>query len=100
MNRFLVIRFEFYKSFYYALLLCKSKTEGTEYRITIMNGDLEKQLCNNNRIREINGCLQVERSGNKLQDQLKAEIASVLGALLGKPVKEVEIPGQRIAERA
>jgi hypothetical protein len=90
MNRFLVIGFELYKSFYYSLILCKAKTDGIEYRITIMNGDIEKQMSNNNTIKEINGFLQVEPSGNRLQDQIKSEIAKALGKLMGKPVKEMK----------
>lgn len=54
-----------------------------------MNGDIEKQLCNNNTIKEINGCLQIELSSNKLQNQIKMEIANSLGKMIGKPVKEV-----------
>ena len=93
MNRFLVIGFELYKSFYYSLILCKAKNDGTEYRITVMNGDIEKQLCNNNIIKEKNGCLQIELSGNKIQNQIKAEIAKALGKLIGKPVREVKVAG-------
>ncbi len=96
MNRFLVIGFDFCKSFYYSLILCKAKSDGTEYRITVMNGDIEKQLCNNNIIKEINGCLQIELSGNKLQDHIKTEIAKALGKIIGKPVKEVETPRERL----
>jgi hypothetical protein len=59
-----------------------------------MHGDIEKQLCNNNTIKEINGCLQVELSGNKLQDQIKTEIAKALGKIIGKTVKEVVMPGE------
>jgi hypothetical protein len=99
MNRFLVIGFEFCKSFYYSLILCKAKSDGTEYRITVMHGDIEKQLCNNNTIKEINGCLQIERSGNKLQDQIKIKIAEALGKMIGKPVKEIEKLGERPGER-
>ncbi len=92
MNRFLVIGFEFCKSFYYSLILCKTKSDGTEYRITVMHGDMEKQLCNNNTIKEINGCLQIELSDNKLQNEIKTEIAKALGKIIGKPVTEVETP--------
>ena len=93
MNKFLVIQFQFCKSVYNSLILCKTQVDGAEYRITVMNGDIEKQLCNNNTIREIKGCLQVELCSNNLQNQLRTEIAKSLGKLIGKPVKEVEIFG-------
>jgi hypothetical protein len=89
MNRFLVIGFEFCESFHYSLVLCKAKTEGTEYRVTVMNGDIEKQLDNDKVIREINGSLQVEPSGNKVHNQIIAAIAKALGRLIGKPVREI-----------
>ena len=89
MNRFLVIGFEFGSLFYYSLILCKTRKEGAEYRITVMNGELEKQICHNNVIGEKNGSLQLELSGNKLQDQIKTEIAKALGKLIGKPVKKI-----------
>jgi hypothetical protein len=91
MNRFLVIGFDFCASFYYSLILCKAKNYGTEYRITVMHGDIEKQVCNNNIIKEINGCLHIELSGNTLQDQIKTEIGKALGRIIGKTVKEVEM---------
>jgi hypothetical protein len=64
-----------------------------------MHGDLEKQLCNNNTIREVNGCLQVELSSNKLQSQIKTEIAKVLGKVIGKPVNVVGTPRETTGER-
>jgi hypothetical protein len=99
MNKFLVIQFEFCKSVYNSLILCKAKSDGIEYRITVMNGDIEKHLCNNNTIKEIKGCLQVEFCNNILQNQLKAKIAEALGKLIGKPVREVETFGERAGER-
>lgn len=92
MNRFLVVRFEFCKSFYYSLILCKAKSNSTEYRITVMNGDIEKQLCGNNIIYEVNSCLYIETSGNKMQQQIKTEIAKALGKIIGKTVREVAAP--------
>lgn len=88
MNRFLVIGFNFCKSFYYSLILCKPRKDGAEYRITVMNGDIEKELCSNNIIREKDGQLQVERTGNPMQDQIRSEIARELGKTIGKPVWE------------
>ena len=99
MNRFLVIGFELYKSFYYSLILCKAKKDGAEYRITVMNGDIEKQLNNNNIIKEKNGFLQIELSGNQIQNQIKSEIGKALGKLIGKPIKEIRISANGADER-
>lgn len=99
MNRFLIISFEFCKLSYSSLILCKAKTDGAEYRITVMNGELEKQVCSNNIIREINGCLQVELSSNNIQRQIKTAIAKALGRLIGKPVNEVEATEISTVER-
>jgi len=99
MNRFLVIRFELYKSFYNSLILCKAKSDGPEYRVTVMDGEIEKQLCSNNIIKEINGCLQVDLSSNKLQNKIKSQVAKALGKIIGKPVKEVETKGEGTGDR-
>ena len=86
MNRFLVIGFNFRNSKFHALILCKAVSNGFEYRITVMHGEIEKQLCSDNIIREVNGCLQFELSNNELQNEIKAEIAIILGQKLGKPI--------------
>ena len=99
MNRFLIISFEFCKLSYSSLILCKANSDGAEYRITVMNGELEKQMCSNNIIREINGCLQVELSGNKIQRQIKTAIAKALGKIIGKPVNEIETTGNTAGEK-
>jgi hypothetical protein len=88
MNKFLVIPFEFRQASYYSLIMCKPKDDGTEYRITVMNGDLEKLLLGNNIIREINGYLHVETSKNDPQQHLKMEIAKSLVDVLKIPIKE------------
>jgi len=102
MARFLMVEFEFRQSSYYSLILCKAKRDSTAYRITVMNGDLEKQLNNNNIIEEIDGTLRVDVSGNSLPSQIRRAIGKALGKLLGKPVKEIEktgeLPGQKLPE--
>lgn len=90
MSRFLVIGFEFCEAFHYSLVLCKPKSEGTEYRVTVMNGDIEKQLDSDRTIREVNGSLQVEPSGNQVHNQVIRKIAHSLGRMIGKPVWEVK----------
>jgi hypothetical protein len=68
--------------------MCKAKSEFTEYRITVMNGELEKLLFGNNVIREINGSLHLEISDNEPQGRLKMEIAKSLVKVLKIPLKE------------
>ena len=92
MSRILVVGFTFCNEFYYSIILCKAKTNSTEYRITVMDGDIEKQLCTNNILEEIDGCLQFELSGNVVQDQIKTEVARALGKIIEKPVREVKMP--------
>ncbi len=86
MNRFLIIPFQFFEASYYSLIMCKAKNECTEYRITIMNGDLEKLLFGNNVIKEINGSLHLDISKDELQERLKMEIAKSLGKALEIPL--------------
>ena len=90
MNRFLLIPFEFNQQNFYSLVMCKDKGEmGINYRVTIMNGDLEKILLGNNVIKEVNGFLQVEATQqNGLQDCLKLEITKSLAKILKLPINK------------
>ncbi|MGZ8550555.1 MAG: hypothetical protein ACXWV2_07830 [Chitinophagaceae bacterium] len=86
MAKYLIIGFEYCEKLYKAIAHCKTSRICKEYRITVMNGDLEKLLYGNHTIQEINSTLQVELSDNNVQDVLKVSIASALGKLLGLPV--------------
>ncbi|TDH24664.1 hypothetical protein EXU57_15115 [Segetibacter sp. 3557_3] len=88
MNRFLLISFQFFNATYHSLIMCKAQSGCTEYRITVMNGDLEKLLFGNNVLKEINGSLHVESTGNDLQGRLKLEIARSLVKMLHIPLTE------------
>lgn len=88
MNKFLVIPFEFRHATYYSLILCKANSECTEYRITVMNGDLEKLLLGNNVIKEIDGSLHLDIPNDEPQGSLKTEIAKSLVRVLKIPLKE------------
>lgn len=87
---FLVIGFALHSSRYLSLILCKQLTDHTEYRITVMNGDIEKQLCKNNRLKESNGVIELVLSGNEFQDHVKLKIASALSEVIGKPLKQIK----------
>lgn len=93
MNKFLVIPFDFCHATYYSLIMCKSKTDCTEYRITVMNGDLEKLLFGSNVIKEINGSLHLDIPNNEPQGRLKMEIAKSLEKILNIPL-QCSLPGK------
>ena len=88
MIKFLIVGFEFCENVYYSLIWCKKKKDCNEYKITVMNGDLEKLLYGNHIIKEENGCLQLGTCENKEQEILKARIAKALGKVLGIPLQE------------
>lgn len=54
----LTLKFEYQDIGYEALIRVKTKETGTEYHITIMNGELEKVLYGHHIITEENGSLQ------------------------------------------
>ncbi len=89
MSRFLVIGFDFYDTYYYSLVNCKPKQNGTEYRLTVMNGDLEKLLFGTNTLHEIDGCLYFEVPENKEQKDLKVKIVQSLSSVLGVPFRKL-----------
>ena len=89
MNNFLFVDFGLYESYYHSLILCKNGSDGIEYRITVMNGEIEKHLCRNNRLTEQNGCVVLELSGNAVQDEIKLIIAMALCNHVGKPLKQI-----------
>jgi hypothetical protein len=76
--------------------MCKAKSECTEYRITVMNGDLEKLLFGNNVIKEINGSLYLDDSENEMQERLKTEIAKSLEKILKIPLTSSSLMNDKI----
>ena len=75
--RLLSIGFEFREAEYSAIIRIKEKESGTEYHITVMNGDLEKILYGNHVIIEKNGELQFDRTDTEA-GQLKYNITEAL----------------------
>ncbi len=94
MTNYFIVVFEYCEGLYKSLVHCKTKKTCKEYRITVMNGELEKLLYGNHFIKEINGRLQVEVTENSTLDSLKASIAHALGKLLGLPVIKLMKGGQ------
>jgi hypothetical protein len=90
MDKFLTVGFEFCGKLYRSLIMIKKRNNYKAYRITVMNGDLEKILFGNQIIKEVNGCLQIEVSENNEQVKLKTIIAEALSKLLAIPLIKVK----------
>jgi hypothetical protein len=75
--RLLSIGFEFREAEYHAIIRIKEKETGTEYHVTIMNGELEKTLYGNHIITEKNGELQFDTRDTEI-GQLKYNITEAL----------------------
>lgn len=88
MFHFITIDFEYGKKMYRSLIRSKKFRSHREHAITIMNGELEKQLFGNHIIKEKDGCLQIEVSENGEQQMLKKRIARALSKLLRMPLLE------------
>ncbi len=88
MVNLLTVGFEFKDTFYYSLVRVKEKAAGTDYEITVMNGNLEKLLYGNHVIKERNGRLHVEIADSTEQEILKATIGEALGKFLHLPVEQ------------
>lgn len=89
MNRFLILGFEYNNGIEYSLIRQKTKDSGNEYAVTVMNGELEKQLFGNHVILEKDGCLLLDNPGGDEQHKLKEQITKALGELLGIPLQRI-----------
>ena len=80
------LEFSFKGARHHAVVRIEPGQKGTDYHITVMDGDLESLLYGNHIIREEEGCLHVDVLAKKLdQTELKLGIASSLGLYLGLP---------------
>ena len=86
MDRLITVGFEFCEKIYQSIIRVKVKKGFNEYKITIMNGDLEKLLYGNHVIKEINGFLQIEIIEHTSQELLKLKIGEALSKLIGIPL--------------
>jgi hypothetical protein len=85
------IAFPFRGSFHSVLVSVKELNNQVQYRLTIMNGDLEKLLYGCNIINEVNGDLELDDcDGNLEKWELKKQIVTALSAHLNKKV--IELP--------
>ena len=95
MLNLLTVGFEFRDVFYYSLIRVRDKVIGTDYEITVMNGNLEKLLYGNHVIKQRNGQLLVELVETNEQEMLKLAIAEALSNFLHVPLDKkvsTEIP--------
>ncbi len=88
MTEFLIVDFKFRRALYKSLILCKRKNDSAEYRVTVMNGALEKKLCSNNIIEEQHGQLNITYSADTLHNRIKMKIAKALGKIVGKRINK------------
>jgi hypothetical protein len=94
MRKFLTLGFRFCENLYHSIIMIKKKSDRTIYKITIMNGELEKLLHGNQIITEMNGYLQLEIGENNKQEELRIIIGEVLSKALQLPlIKTFKSPG-------
>ena len=86
MSRMLTVGFDYKDNFYYSIILVKESAAETEYKITVMNGDLQSQLTGNNTIKQKDGQLDIDSKQCENLKPLKTKIAQALGQLLQLPI--------------
>jgi hypothetical protein len=91
MGNLLTIGFDFQEHSYLSLVRVKEKEGFMEYQVTVMNGELEKQLYGHHILREINGFLHVIAPA--IQENLRLlqyTIAKAIGMFLKVQVAEIK----------
>lgn len=88
MLHLLTVGFEFRDIFYYSLIRVKESNLGTDYQITVMNGNLEKLLYGNHIIKKRKGFLQIDADDTTEQDMLKVSISEALSKFLQVPIEK------------
>ena len=87
MSNLFTVGFECLEGFYYSLIRLEKKEDRTEYQITVMNGNFEKLLYDNNIIKELNGSLHIEVSNNP-EEELKIKLAEALSDFFKVPLEK------------
>ena len=97
MYRLIKVGFEYKQTGYEALVRIKDKIEGTDYEVTVMNGDLEKVLYGNHVIKQRNESLLNDCTSCTEQSLLKEAIARALSNFLHIPLeKNIFHPGTEV----
>lgn len=89
MSRMLTVGFDFENTSYCSIVLVKETAGQTEYKITVMNGDLQDLLTGNNVITEKDGLLNMQLPEAIKSKALKFAIGKALGQLLQIPIRAV-----------
>ena len=88
MSMIISLGFDFKEEFHYVLITVKEIKERIQYRITVMNGELEQLLYGCNIVHEVNGELELDDcNGNKEKWLLKKQIIEALSRYTQKKVK-------------
>lgn len=96
------IEFSFRGNQHYVLISSRQSNEKLVYRITVMNGELERLISDCNIIEEVNGQLQYDDcNGNREKAALKNEIIDALAAYLHKnSVSRFQLSNRASADQA
>jgi hypothetical protein len=88
MSMIISLGFDFREEFHYVLITVKELKERIQYRLTVMNGELEKLLYDCNIVNEVNGELELDDcNGNKEKWLLKKQIIEALSNYTKKKVR-------------
>ena len=88
MSMIISLGFDFKEEFHYVLITVKELKERIQYRITVMNGELEQLLFDCNVVNEVNGELELDDcNGNKEKWLLKKQIIEALSKYTQKKIR-------------
>ena len=88
MSMIISLGFDFKEEFHYVLITVKELKESIQYRITVMNGELEQLLYGCNVVNEVNGELELDDcNGNKEKWLLKKQIIEALSKYTHKNIR-------------
>ena len=88
MSMIISLGFDFKEEFHYVLITVKELKERIQYRITVMNGELEQLLYDCNVVNEVNGELELDDcNGDKEKWLLKKQIIEALSKYTQKNIR-------------
>ena len=88
MSMIISLGFDFKEEFHYVLITVKELKERIQYRITVMNGELEQLLYDCNVVNEVDGELELDDcNGNKEKWLLKKQIIEALSKYTQKKIR-------------
>jgi hypothetical protein len=88
MSMIISLGFDFKEEFHYVLITVRELKERMQYRLTVMNGELEKLLFDCNIVNEVNGELELDDcNGNREKWLLKKQIIEALSNYTHKKIR-------------